>query len=76
MVQIKKVNNRVAPDSKFAGYPAAGYPAFFIPDIRLRYPATGYPAGYLTESALNNKFLPEFRAFDYQIQFTVVSGGM
>jgi len=33
--------NRVAPDTELAGYPAAGYPAMFLLDIR--YPA-GYPA--------------------------------
>ena len=40
-----------------------------IPDIRPRYPATGYPvmAGYPAKSALKIKFLPEFRAFNYQI---------
>ena len=43
----RKVNDRVAPDIRRAGYPA-GYPAFFA----IRYPAgypvtgTGYPAGY------------------------------
>ena len=74
---------RVAPDS-FNGYPAAGYPVFFyrIPDIRPRYPATGYPvmagypAGYRAKSALNNKFLPECRAFNYQIQYTVITAGI
>ena len=48
------------------------------PDIRPRYPATGYPvmAGYPAKSALKIKFLPEFRAFNYQIQYKVVSAGI
>ena len=53
------------------------------PDIRqlflldTGYPA-GYPvmAGYPAKSALNNKFLPEFRAFNYQIKYTVVSASI
>ena len=55
---------RFAPDSKSTGYPAVG-------DLVVFY--TGYPAGSSTKSALNNRFLPEFRAIN-QIQFTVVSG--
>ena len=49
-----------------------------LPDIRPRYPATGYPvmAGYPAKSALKIKFLPEFRAFNYQIQYKVVSAGI
>ena len=46
---------RDAPDSKFAGYPVAGYPVVFLAGYR-----QSYPAGYLNKSTLNNKFLPEF----------------
>ena len=33
-------------------------------------------AGYPAKSALKIKFLPEFRAFNYQIQYKVVSAGI
>ena len=43
----RKVNDRVAPDIRRAGYPA-GYPAFFAIRYLVGYPVTGtgYPADY------------------------------
>ena len=58
----KSFHIRVAPESKFTGYPAARYLMFLlyrILDTQLRYPA------------LNDKVLPDFIAINYQIQIRI-----
>ena len=44
----RKVLSRVAPDSKFTGYPAAGYlVVYYTGYLAIGYPVlAGYPAGY------------------------------
>ena len=65
-------STRVAPDNDKSGYPAAGYRSFVFPDIQN---SAGYPVSGPIY-APKNRFLPEFRAFNYQIQYTAVSAGI